>query len=594
MKKRKLKNQTLICLIIAVCLSVLRIAIGMSLTYSFRSNDVYDDLLMFQYADFASHYASTGYLDLVKNMSYPLFLNLTWLAGGNYAMLLNFTWILAAVLSWRMVKKFSDNPWLQLFAYAFVLMAPCAFDDWIGLRMYRNSIIAPSLFICFELLALLVWDFWHKNTRLRTTLITAVFAGLSLAFCFYLKEDGMWMVPLIGFLTIALLGACFLYFVRSRRWKKCLTMVLAALIPWGIFQGAQSLTNAVNDAYFGVPAANLRTDGALGQFLSRVYHIESDERSTIVWAPYDAIEKAFDASPTLSALPELKDAVINNEWFPQGDPITGDFLGWVMLTSLKSTGVWESTGQIEDLFEQVNRELDEAFENGTLKKAGGWYLTSSMGSRDFGEAMSLIPQVFTCIQQVLSVPYEPDNLNSNAVDKLAYESAQKKAGITFRTSETDNPEWVLNVVNVINIIYRILLPLLFVAAIFIWFLGLFYMHNHKHKNRPGWVLLACIFVLAGFMFAYAFAICWFFEFFHQGDPDQLLLASKFYGIVLVPMVYLEVILGVTLGSILLKKFRQKMKLSPDLLRSVLLQPAELEKKKKKEPSQKLSSSQPNP
>lgn len=52
----------------------------------------------------------------------------------------------------------------------------------------------------------------------------------------------------------------------------------------------------------------------------------------------------------------------------------GDFLTWVLRTSLDSTGLWKSDAQINELFAQVNEEISQAFVDGT-----SWEGRSNLG-----------------------------------------------------------------------------------------------------------------------------------------------------------------------------------------------------------------------
>ena len=73
--------------------------------------------------------------------------------------------------------------------------------------------------------------------------------------------------------------------------------------------------------------------------------------------------------------------------------IAGDFLTWVLRTSLDSTGLWKSDAQINELFAQVNEEISQAFVDGTLEKDDRISLTSSGGSRTFSEILELQDEI---------------------------------------------------------------------------------------------------------------------------------------------------------------------------------------------------------
>ena len=107
-------------------------------------------------------------------MGYPLFLDFVHLTGLSYNIVLSIIWVVAAILMVRLFSRFDLQPIFLIFIYLFVLFTPCAFDYYVGTRLYRNSIIAPFLFIVFALMLILIVDILKNkdikyiiNDRLR-------------------------------------------------------------------------------------------------------------------------------------------------------------------------------------------------------------------------------------------------------------------------------------------------------------------------------------------------------------------------------------------------------------------------------------------
>ena len=86
------------------------------------------------------------------------------------------------------------------------------------------------------------------------------------------------------------------------------------LIPLVVFIGVDLGYRAVNYLYFGVFEVNTRIESEFGDFCAKVYAVESPERDIHVWAPHDAIEKVFAASPTLSQHDNLLNAILTTSW----------------------------------------------------------------------------------------------------------------------------------------------------------------------------------------------------------------------------------------------------------------------------------------
>ena len=133
---------------------------------------------------------------------------------------------------------------------------------------------------------------------------------------------------------------------------------------------------------------NTRTKGELEWFVSNIYKIGSENRTPEIWAPFDAIEKAFEASPTLKQYPKLLKCIEKSSWVGGNihkNPISEDFLTWVMRDALVEADMWKSEEQVQQLFKKINEELEQAFKNGTLKTDEKIQLISSMGGRSLKE-----------------------------------------------------------------------------------------------------------------------------------------------------------------------------------------------------------------
>ena len=154
------------------------------------------------------------------------------------------------------------------------------------------------------------------------------------------------------------------------KWKKLthkglfLKSFVSAICPFIIFSIFMIAYKGSNLYFGGVYETNTRTSGESGQFVEYIYKIGSNDRTNSVWAPYDAIEKAYQASETLQNHPELIETIYTSNWVGgdiKSNPIQGDFLGWVLKDEIYEIGTASNQAEKEAFFGNVNAELSEAF-----------------------------------------------------------------------------------------------------------------------------------------------------------------------------------------------------------------------------------------
>ncbi|PJM75391.1 hypothetical protein [Bifidobacterium simiarum] len=431
-----------------------------------------DQLLMMQslpgYAD------STDLYKLAKNQGFAYFLRFIGWSGVNVDIVFFTVWLAAALLCAVAMQRCFHVIWLSMFTYVYVLWNPLAFEDWLGTRVYRNSLFAPALFILVSGLLILLTLVWglvrsistsravgksgptsvsgaavmsapasapgltnvprsrdaaahpprpvrsrlvpnlppRARAIIRATLLTlrivviaafAVLLGACFALIFDLKEDSIWMVPMVGF-ALALAAAPALGPRRfGPAWSgstrsdpkqnqsgparsgsaqsgksavifavivsvaKRLGVILLCVLPAVTTYAGVQIIKANNDRDFGVSLLNTRTSGEIAGFISRIYSIDSPNQTVSVWSPGDSITKAFRAAPALRQYPEIweymeqfaktpngndddrrSDGSLNANGSSNSDGVvgvnedgqlTGDFISWRMLNAIDQSSL---------------------------------------------------------------------------------------------------------------------------------------------------------------------------------------------------------------------------------------------------------------
>ncbi|WKY47968.1 hypothetical protein Q5O24_01165 [Eubacteriaceae bacterium ES3] len=547
-------------LYIMLLATFVRIFLSLKLSVWYKASDVYDDQLLINYADLTAHFLFPDIWSLVKTMSYPLFLNFVHLTGLSYSMVMALIWVVAALLLVRVFKVVSDNRVFLTFVYLFTLFTPSAFDNWLGTRLYRNALIAPFVVITFSLMILIVFKLLkYKKISAWNIFVSSLLLGFIFTFTFYLKEDGVWLLPC---LCLAIFVSAAIAIYRYFRYKKTelapkrvVLVIITLLLPVMIFVAGTNAYKMLNEHYFGVAEINTRTEGALGEFVSNIYKIKSDIRDPIHWAPKDSIDKAFKVSKTLKQYPELKDAIFNSPWLVGGideSPIEGDFLTWVLRTALLNTGIWENEVQIEELFEQVNNELEEAFQSNLLEEDPKIQISSSGGGRTIEEILQLtgiVKQEY--FATVFLRGYQPGGQLWEYEDPESIDSVEELINEKIMTSESETDYYMANqLVKIIFKIYALLNPVLLILCIFsMIFIVIQIIRKKTNQEKEAVYIFTCLMIcaLVGISVIYAYAIAWFAEFLLDGvEYDWTIL--KFYSVGLVPLLMLVELLGAYLFS----------------------------------------------
>ena len=538
----------------------------------YPSSQTFDDYILVTYANITEHFRTPNINSLIKDMGYPLFLDFVHLTGLSYNIVLSIIWVIAAILMVRLFSRFGLQPIFLIFIYLFVLFTPCAFDYYVGTRLYRNSILAPFLFIVFALMLILIVDVLkNKDISAKKILLNIIALSFFFTFTYYIKEDGFWMLPCLALMFAICIGISLYHYFKNKDNRnpiRLLRLIIMLFLPLILFYAGTNFYKGVNYHFFGVYEINTRTEGELGKFVSSIYKIKSDHRDKNIWAPYDAIEKAFDASETLQKYPELEESILNTVWFDGGKSmIAGDFLTWVLRTSLDSTGLWKSDAQINELFAQVNEEISQAFVDGTLEKDDRISLTSSGGSRTFSEILELQDEITqTYRTSILMEGYVAQKGQTEYNRLESCSTASYITNMNFLTIENgytagfqEKKAMVGNsIASGIIKLYSILNPMLCLIAIVGFFLTLISLLARKNQasketKRLFVFALSTVFVFAGMSLVYAFGISWFSEFIWRETNIINTDVLKLYTIGIVPMLCMVELFGLYLFSNCIKK-----------------------------------------
>lgn len=379
---------------LSACLVVLgfRIALGITLRPWYAFDQGADDRLL---VDQASGAAGLGYgYTLSKNQGYAMLLRTAHVLGIDVVTLSLLTLIAAAGLAALAAWAASRRLWPAVLAWIGVLCWPASMDDWLGLRVYRNTVFFPAMTALAALCVLLIVCTWrlgcdrerpHAGWTVGATL-SAIAAGGLAAWLQTLKEDMVWLIPgLLIVLMVTGLAAARHGLAKSIR----LTVSVVCILSVSIGALGMVVAKQYMQSRYGISYLNMRTEGPVAGFIERMTVIDASGRTDDVWAPPQAIQQAFDAADALDRYPEIEQWMLSEHGYDQ--PLKGDFVGWQLFNAISNSNLgWDDPAEVADLFDRANDQIDQAFEAGKLKRAAGFKPISALPAIDAGEMPDLI------------------------------------------------------------------------------------------------------------------------------------------------------------------------------------------------------------
>ena len=542
----------------AFLLLLLRIKLGRMVSILFIPTLSADDALLVKYADLHDHFITQQTLPsleaLVKNMGFPFFINFVSFIGLNFLDAISIVWAVAAITSVILFAKSANNSnkfvWLAI--YAIVLFTPAAFDYWCGVRFYRHILLTPMYFIFLNLtIILFVSNSYGSKFSIKNLILFEIILGIIFTETFYIKEDGAWLLAILVATTLA----CFVFVICQKNFSKKEKYIRsgALLLPLIIFWGGTNFYKHINYKYFGVYEINARTCGEKGKWVESVYKIQSDNRTASVWAPADAIVKAFEASEKLRNSPKLLDWLLHPHGYSDDitvDPIKGDFLTWLSKDGMTKAEICNSVVEQENFFREVTKEIDLAFETGRLQKDSKIQLVSSMGGMSLKEIFDLRKSVGRAYRiHVLLYKYEPGVFKEHYRHSKTPEHEKLIKNLSEMTKidlyqKNNNVASTKKYVERIFEFYSAVQAILFIAA----FIGTFWTLKKLIRREIQinsaeffqWLITAGILILS---LIYSLAISWFCEFIFAINTDIGFNSLKSYSLGLIPMLSIFEILG---------------------------------------------------
>ena len=370
-----------LCVVLGLLFSAIRLWLAHYTNWRIWINSYYDSLY---YMRSAINLVSGNWLGayekvtLIKNPSFTFFLAINHFLGIPYGIAVALLIIFSCYVFVKAIDPIVKSKVAEFFIWLFIVFSPIGFSEESSYP-YRNAIVP-----WFALLAVScsIAIFLRYKESIKRLVLWAMLLFFSFGFYYLLREDSIWMLPVI---IVSAIITIVLIFKSKEEPSVGYRIAKSILVCSGIF-GMLCFVNAVsmlNYHYYGIYSTNDRTQtAAIGVIneLKRIDDGKTDKNSNI-WISEESMELAFEASPTLNANREQMISSFSS-WGTHRDDIMWadhDYCIWALRDATEASGYYQDGRSTIEYYQRVVDELEAAFDNGTLKEKDAIFLSESSG-----------------------------------------------------------------------------------------------------------------------------------------------------------------------------------------------------------------------
>lgn len=342
----------------------------------------HDDKLFLSLADSLLHGQWLGdynNLTLAKGSFYPIWIALNSLLGMPLLTSQQLLYAFSCLMFVLALRPLKLKPMILLLVYALLLFNPISYANGPSTRVIREGIYASeTLLVVAGFMALFLRWNWEMKSVVRWSMIS----GFSLAALWITREEGIWILPTVFFLTVV---PAFWIF-KNRLENRFKRLALLAL-PFGLLIISISLISALNFYHYGIftPVEYKQKDflSAYGA-LTRVKH---NSWQPDIPVPAETRMRIYKVSPAFAELKPYLEGDIGKAWSSnsvfwrpateewvadqQNLEISGGWFMWALRDAAAAAGHYTSGEAAATYYRRLASEVNTAIAQGKLEAARG-------------------------------------------------------------------------------------------------------------------------------------------------------------------------------------------------------------------------------
>lgn len=367
--KEKVKNipfLTIIYYILVVVLIIIRCRIQTWLPIWANGNNYHDDMLLNNYANTIRQglwLGDYGSGTLAKVPGYGIFLVFNDWIGLPYMVTAALFYSLGSFCMLLALQKLFKKKWLPFLTFLFLLFSPVYFEVTVAARLYCVSLI-PSIIL--YMFAGVIGTFAERKNNFSRRIPWLILLGLAHGSYAWLRADVVWMSCFVWSAVAILIVEGIIRRERKR--------VLFFFIPVVIYFGFTNLLCAINNHEYGIYAMSDFTETGFADMCKALMTIKPTEEIDGCYVSLDTMERVAEISNTFVPL---------YEQIAQDSKAAGmygaEFYAWEIRGAMQAIGYYKDATSTNEFYEQVTKDIEQAFEEGVFEKRDALVLSSFVG-----------------------------------------------------------------------------------------------------------------------------------------------------------------------------------------------------------------------
>ena len=301
-----------------------------------------------------------------KGVTFPLILAFCYFTKIDYITMMTILYTIACLCLIAVLSKKIKNKIALFLIYVITLFTPVMYSYQVMQRVYRNALI-PS-FAIMIISGYLYLFFSRNDEKISKRIIVSILTGIILALFWYTREDSIWMIPFIVFMSIsAIIGVI----AKDKKITKNLFKnLLLFVIPIALVFCYKSIISYQNYKHFGV--YTVYNNEAYNKAMKSLKKVKKYDYYDNIDFTTTKLQRVAEVATSLSQIhPRLIELIYGYSLIDSG-PLDGEVVNgwfpWALKGTLSEFGYYNDAKNTNDFFNTLHLEIENGLANGTLEK----------------------------------------------------------------------------------------------------------------------------------------------------------------------------------------------------------------------------------
>ncbi len=308
------------------------------------------------------------YNTLMKGPSFPLYLAFLRQHNLSYINSTTALYTLACLIFMIAIRKIVKNKFGFFLIFVVLLLNPIMYNQEVIQRVYRNSLVPP---VSMLIIAAYIGMFLRSHDNFLKLIPWSVLAAASLSFFYYIREDSMWILPFVIFMTFA----TFIGFLTKEKMGfvaivKFFIEVMLLAVPIITFFYTTEKLALYNEKMYGIKTTNVLKDSNFVEAMDTIYSIKPSEELRYISVTRDKMNKMAEVSPSFNAIMDqlniICDTFAKIDRNPFDKEVEDGWWFWAFRIAASSSG-YNTVEKEEELYQKINKELKQAITEGKFE-----------------------------------------------------------------------------------------------------------------------------------------------------------------------------------------------------------------------------------